>query len=93
MIFSKPSFITSVLYVVDSIMAAVSALIANVLFGKARCSSSMEGIARLRAALHDRVRAHYELEKNTAWMDSEDEILARLSAFSPEQVKVRSRRH
>jgi sarcosine oxidase/L-pipecolate oxidase len=52
------------------------------------CSSSKEGIANLRQAHQSRIVAISELENTNIWLDSEDEILAKVSPFTRDQVEV-----
>lgn len=51
-------------------------------------SSSKEGIASLRREYQSILDAGIGLEKSNFWVDSEDEILAKLPQFTKEQVKV-----
>lgn len=52
------------------------------------CSSSKEGIANLRRAHQSLIVANSELEKTNIWLDSEDEILAKVPPFTRDQVEV-----
>ncbi|KAI9374737.1 FAD dependent oxidoreductase [Aspergillus egyptiacus] len=55
--------------------------------GMINCSSSEEGIASLRRSYQSLVDAGNGLEKTNMWLDSEDELLAKLPQFTREQVK------
>ncbi|CAJ2510930.1 Uu.00g065550.m01.CDS01 [Anthostomella pinea] len=51
------------------------------------CESSPEGIAALRKQYQSLVDAGVGLEKTTEWLDSEDEILARVPLLERDQIK------
>ncbi|KAL5339842.1 FAD dependent oxidoreductase [Aspergillus crustosus] len=55
--------------------------------GMVDCSSSEEGIASLRRKYEELVNAGIGLEKTNLWLESEEEILAKLPHFTREQVK------
>ncbi|KAL6359174.1 hypothetical protein LRP88_06594 [Fusarium phalaenopsidis] len=50
------------------------------------CSSSDKGIQGLRRARQNLINAKSDLEKTNVWLDNEDEILAKMPAFTREQV-------
>jgi sarcosine oxidase/L-pipecolate oxidase len=52
------------------------------------CSSSEQGIAGLRKSRQDLIKAKSETEKTNVWLENEAEIVAKMPAFTPEQVKV-----
>lgn len=52
------------------------------------CSSSDEGIARLRQAHRTLIAANSELEKTNILLESEDEILSKVPPFTRDQVEV-----
>ncbi|KAL2867716.1 NAD(P)/FAD-dependent oxidoreductase [Aspergillus lucknowensis] len=55
--------------------------------GMIDCSSSEEGIASLRRKHKALISAGVGLEKTNFWLESEEEILAKLPQFTREQVK------
>ncbi|KAH6980774.1 fructosyl amino acid oxidase [Ilyonectria sp. MPI-CAGE-AT-0026] len=55
--------------------------------GLIHCSSSKEGIENLRREYQSFNSANGELEKTNIWLDSEDEILAKVPPFTRDQVE------
>ncbi|UPK94050.1 hypothetical protein LCI18_004985 [Fusarium solani-melongenae] len=53
--------------------------------GIVNCSSSDKGIQGLRRARQSLINAKSDLEKTNVWLDNEDEILAKVPAFTREQ--------
>ncbi|KAJ4176862.1 hypothetical protein NW755_014186 [Fusarium falciforme] len=55
--------------------------------GMIDCSSSKEGIANLRRNHQTLIDAGVELDKANTWLESEDELLAKMPWFTKEHVK------
>jgi sarcosine oxidase/L-pipecolate oxidase len=53
------------------------------------CSSSKEGIAELKEELKTLIDAGFGLDKTGSWLESEDEVLAKMPWFTKDHVKVR----